>query len=187
MGMPPPDLGTERLLLRQWRDGDEPELFEIYGDGDVTRWLGMEPLAALGAVAAHRAFIAGRVARYPDGLGGWGIAARHTGRLVGGALLKPLPDADDHPTEHIEVGWHLARSAWGHGYATEAAGAVLRYAFDVVGLSEVHAVVRTGNRPSERVAERLGMEHRGTTDAWYGTRLTWFTTRRDGQHDRSLG
>ena len=51
----------------------------------------------------------------PDGYGSWPLFERESGALVGAVLLKPLPEA-----EEIEVGWHLARAAWGNGYATES-------------------------------------------------------------------
>ena len=57
----------------------------------------------------------------------------------------------------VEVGWRLAREAWGHGYATEAARAVLAFAFDELGLAEVISFTSTTNVRSQRVMERIGM------------------------------
>ncbi len=64
------------------------------------------------------------------------------------------------PFTGVEAGWRLARSAWGHGYATEAALAVLRYGFDKVGLTEILAVTTKANLRSQAVMRRIGM----TTD-----------------------
>jgi RimJ/RimL family protein N-acetyltransferase len=76
----------------------------------------------------------------------------------------------------IEVGWHLHPDSWGHGFATEAARAVLDRAF-ADGLDEAIAVVRPGNAPSVAVCLRLGMEPLGTTDRYYGTELELFRLR----------
>ena len=61
------------------------------------------------------------------------------------------------PHEGIEVGWRLARAAWGHGYATEAARASVAYGFDQAGLDEIVSVTAVVNAPSRAVMERLGM------------------------------
>jgi RimJ/RimL family protein N-acetyltransferase len=57
----------------------------------------------------------------------------------------------------LEVAWRLARTAWGHGYATEAARAVLEYGFGPLGLPEIVAVTMAGNARSRAVMERIGM------------------------------
>jgi GNAT superfamily N-acetyltransferase len=72
-----------------------------------------------------------------------------------------------------ELGWHLHPDSWGHGYATEAARAVVDRAFDD-GLLEVYAVVRPGNEPSLAVCRRLGMQPLGRTTCWYGRELEAF-------------
>jgi ribosomal-protein-alanine N-acetyltransferase len=59
----------------------------------------------------------------------------------------------------VEIGWRLARSAWGHGYATEAAKAVIQYAFEQIKLPELVSFTATCNKRSERVMQRLGMSH----------------------------
>jgi RimJ/RimL family protein N-acetyltransferase len=59
----------------------------------------------------------------------------------------------------VEVGWRLAREAWGHGYASEAAGAAAQFAFERLELDEIVAIATESNAPSRRVMERLGMRH----------------------------
>ena len=177
--MAPPDLRTERLLLRQWMPADAEAALAIYGDPEVTRWLGgMQPVADVAAVRALFERMAERVSRYAPGMGGWALIRQDTGQPVGGALLKPLPDVDDQPTDHIEIGWHLARHAWGRGYATEAGRRILQYGFDELGLDAIHAVVMFGNAPSIAVARRLGLDPMGTTAKFYGQELDLFTRTR---------
>ena len=61
-----------------------------------------------------------------------------------------------------EVGWGLERSAWGKGYATESAEAAIDWAFDALGWDDVIHCIDPGQRPSARVAERLGSARRGS-------------------------
>jgi len=61
------------------------------------------------------------------------------------------------PFTGVELGWRLARSAWGHGYATEAALAAAGYGFGVMGLPEIVAVTTAGNLRSQAVMQRIGM------------------------------
>lgn len=70
----------------------------------------------------------------------------------------------------VDIGWQLARDAWGHGFASEAAGAVLAFAFGTLGLSEVVAHTTRMNTRSRAVMERLGMTHSPVDDfdgPWY--------------------
>lgn len=93
-----------------------------------------------------------------DGLGLWAVEVRESGELVGFTGLDvPGFEADFMPA--VEVGWRLGRSAWGHGYATEAAWAALGFAFDEVGLDEIVSFTTVANRRSRAVMERLGMRH----------------------------
>jgi RimJ/RimL family protein N-acetyltransferase len=86
-------------------------------------------------------------------------------------LLKPIPlTAGELPgeTNDVEIGWHLHPDAWGHGYATEAAEAVLDDAFSR-GLAKVLAVIDPDNSASRAVCQRLGMTHLGRTTRYYDT------------------
>ena len=74
-----------------------------------------------------------------------------------------LPNAED---GEVEIGWHLHPDSWGHGYATEAARAVLAHGF-AAGLPEILAVTHLGNEPSQAVCRRIGMRHQGTVEKWY--------------------
>lgn len=163
---------TERLVVRDWTDapGDLARIYDIYSRDEVTRWLGggrgrlTEPTEAPERLRAWRE----RNAEYAGRYGIWAIEPRDTGRAAGSVLLKPLPGRDGvTPTEDIEVGWHLHPDSQGHGYATEAARAVLDREF-ATGTRQVYAVVMAGNEKSMAVARRLGMTHLGVRTDWYG-------------------
>ena len=91
-----------------------------------------------------------------DGYGHWAVEVRDAGEFIGFVgLAQPSFEAAFTPC--TEIGWRLARSAWGRGYATEAARATLNVAFGPVGLDEVLSWTFEGNLPSRAVMERLGM------------------------------
>ncbi|MFF0719546.1 GNAT family N-acetyltransferase [Micromonospora sp. NPDC003816] len=166
-------LSTPRLLLRHWTDApaDLTRLFDIYSRPEIARWLGAtsglpltDPAQAVDRLASWRR----RHADHGDRYGTWAIEVRDTGVVVGTAMLKPLPGRDEKIlTGDIEVGWHLHPDAWGNGYATEAAEALLDREF-ATGTPLVHAVVAPGNTASTAVARRLGMTHVGRRTDWYG-------------------
>ncbi|KKK04649.1 GNAT family N-acetyltransferase [Micromonospora sp. HK10] len=174
---------TERLVLRDWTESPEDlaRIYDIYSREEVMRWLGggagrmTDPAQARERVDRWRE----RYGPYAGRWGIWAIAPRDADRVAGSVLLKPLPGRDGvTPTDDIEVGWHLHPDSQGHGYATEAARAVLAREF-ATGTPQVYAVVMAGNEPSMAVARRLGMTHLGVRTDWYGgAELETFVLRR---------
>lgn len=148
-----PTLLPDRLRLRPWTENDGVAFHEIWGDPRVI-WWGHTPTPE----ASHGKLeeILARCAAMPKGLGWWAVEARDAGRVVGNAVLQPAPYNDT-----AELGYHLAHGAWGRGYATEAACAVLRYGFGSLALPVVSAVVQVDNEPSHRVISRIGMDSVG--------------------------
>ncbi len=163
---------TDRLVLRPWRPDEVGALYDLYRREEVWRWRGAQP-APPASVEAMAATVDRWAARAAGPYGVWAVEPAALGAPVGTVLLVPLPDADGRPTDDVEVGWHLHPDHWGHGYATEAAGALLSRAWDA-GLSEVYAVVHPANERSVAVTRRLGMAPIGLTDRWYGVELAAF-------------
>jgi len=167
-------LVTERLLLRPWRLDDADAALGIYGDPEVSRWLSPAMDRAPDASAMRlvlEQWIAEDSRTIPPA-GRWAIELREDGRLIGGAILLPLPPGD----LDLEMGWQLHQSAWGHGYATEAGRAIARWAFSQA-IDEVLAVVRPANRRAEATVRRIGMEWVGETEKYYDLRLQVFRVR----------
>jgi RimJ/RimL family protein N-acetyltransferase len=160
-------LRTGRLRLRAWttQDADLARLADLYGRDEVTRWLGGRPTIPPADLVERWRLVHELDRRH----GCWAIEPVDGGLPAGTVLLKPLPDG----VGEVEVGWHLHPDSWGHGYATEAARAVVDRAFDD-GLLEVYAVVRPGNEPSLAVCRRLGMQPLGRTTRWYSCELEAF-------------
>ena len=159
-------LRTERLRLRAWTTSpsDVARLTDIYGRDEVTRWIGGPPRVRPEELPGRWAAVHAHDARF----GCWAVE-RPDGVVAGTVLFKPLPNG----VGEVEVGWHLHPDSWGHGYATEAARAVIGRGFDA-GVPEVYAVVRPGNAPSVAVCRRLGMQPLGRLRRWYDVELDAF-------------
>ena len=97
------------------------------------------------------------------GFGLWAVEARESSAFIGFVGLMTLKFQAEF-TPAVEVGWRLARDAWGHGYATEAATASLAFGFDRVGLDEVVSTASLLNVRSQRVMQRIGMHHDTAAD-----------------------
>lgn len=143
---------TERLLLRQWREDDREPFAAMNADPEVMRHFP----SALDREASDAVFDRLRAAVDEQGWGLWAVERLDTGQLLGFTGLSvprhPLPFMPC-----VEVGWRLARPAWGHGFATEAAREALRVGFDELGLDEVVSFAVVGNTASRAVMDRLGM------------------------------
>lgn len=162
-------LETKRLWIRDWvPEVDAAAAIAIYGNVEVTRWIGDKSVD--GTVATVRA----RLQRYCDraatqpGLGCWAVVTKSPPTIIGSLLLMPLPGRDRRPSGKVEIGWHFRPASWGHGYATEAAAAVMAAGFDQLRLPEIYAVTLLDNDRSRRVAQRLGMTDLGISHDYYG-------------------
>jgi ribosomal-protein-alanine N-acetyltransferase len=143
---------TERLLLRQWRDEDLVPFAALNADPEVMEHFpsALTPEQAADLAGRHQALLeAGE-----PGL--FAVEVRATGEFIGFVGLA-VPRFEAAFTPCVEIGWRLARSAWGHGYASEAAVAVLDHGFNTLMLNEIVAFTARGNQRSRRVMERIGM------------------------------
>jgi RimJ/RimL family protein N-acetyltransferase len=139
---------TERLVLRQWREDDREPFAALNGDPVV-----MEHFPATMTREQSDAFVDFNIATIAER--GWGLwAVEADGAFIG---FVGLNEPNFRPG--VEIGWRLARAAWGHGYATEAAQAVLAFAKNQLGLDELISFTSTTNLRSQRVMERIGMTH----------------------------
>ncbi|MBE9207347.1 GNAT family N-acetyltransferase [Nostoc sp. LEGE 06077] len=167
---------TERLLIRSWiPESDAEQAFAIYGDPEVTYFLGINAL--IKSIELQRQYLIENVEEYQrlnNGTGSWAIVEKETREIVGTILLEQLPDNHRLPTQDYEVGWHLRRASWGQGYATEAAQAMLKYGFNILQLPVIYAVVKPEHHASIRVTQRLGMKPMGRTNKYYGIELFLF-------------
>ncbi|MET7426274.1 GNAT family N-acetyltransferase [Dactylosporangium sp. NPDC005555] len=150
-------LRTARLELRRWRDEDRAPFAALNADPEVMRFF-PRPLTH-----AESDQMADRIeAQFAElGYGLWAVDVVGTGAFIGfvGLAWQRFPA---HFTPALEIGWRLARAAWGHGYATEAAVAARDFAFrptgpDGAGMDEIVSITTRTNEPSQAVMRRIGM------------------------------
>ncbi len=154
-----PEVRTDRLLLRGWRETDKPAYASLNGDSEVMRHFPAtltadqsdEMVDRLAAMWVQRGF------------GLWAVERLDTGEFIGFTGLS-VPAWAEQPM--VEVGWRLARAHWGLGFAPEAARAALAYGFAEVELpeDEIVSFTTTKNFNSQRVMQKLGMRHDAARD-----------------------
>jgi RimJ/RimL family protein N-acetyltransferase len=145
-------LQTGRLVMRRWQESDRAPFAELNADPETTRFF-----PATLDRAASDALIESFEARFDrQGFGFWALEVAATGAFIGLTGLNPLPDGVP-GAGGLEVGWRLARHAWHHGYATEAARAALGVAFDHLGRPGIWSLTAVLNTPSQAVMRRLGL------------------------------
>ena len=166
---------SDRLLLRPWRVEDATEALAIYGHPEVARWLSpaMDRVPDLRAMRLLLQQWIAEDARLPAPTGRWAIELRAQRRLIGGAVLLPLPPG----REDTEIGWQLNPAEWGHGYAAETTFALATWAFEQ-GLDELFAVVRPENTRAATTVRQHGMHWVGETTKYYDMELQVFRLRR---------
>ena len=164
-------IDTERLVLRAYTEADAPRVLDIHSRLDVIKWLGNPPYVPMATLDEALAWIArhNRVAEVAPFERSYAIEVRESGIVAGTTLIARVKRLGVEEWEgEYEVGWHLHPDSTGHGYATEAAAAVLDNAFER-GLEHVWCGMFPHNEPSARVALKLGLRELGYgPDPWYG-------------------
>ena len=151
---------TARLALRQFRPDDVDDVYRLDSDPRVMRYIGDGSVRTREEVASALVRSAAYYGNYP-GLGVWASEKRDTGRFIGWFCLKYMPETAD-----VEVGYRLLPEAWGKGYATEGALALVRYGFETLGLYRIVGVTHPDNDVSQRVLRKAGLRDAGWTRYW---------------------
>jgi [ribosomal protein S5]-alanine N-acetyltransferase len=143
-------LETERLLLREFVPEDVGLLSAVLSDPETMRYY-PAPLDRTGVAE----WIERNRRRYREtGHGLWALVLKSSGEVIGDCgLTRQTVDE----IQEIELGYHLRRDLWGKGYASEAACACRDYGFAHLKVDQLISLVRIGNLPSRRVAEKVGM------------------------------
>jgi RimJ/RimL family protein N-acetyltransferase len=154
-----PTIQTTRLFLRPWSPDDVVELFDILWEKDVLRYLpntDPPPLERVGK------YISRQIDHWQEhGYGHWAVVGRENGLLLGWNGLGYLPEIDE-----TEVAYLLRRSAWGRGFASEAAQAAIQFGFDKTGLDTIIGLVHPENIASIRVLEKSGLTYADMLNLW---------------------
>jgi RimJ/RimL family protein N-acetyltransferase len=144
---------TKRLLLRHLKASDLSALERILGDAEVMEFSDSGPLGR----DRVQAWLVDQMEGYDKqiGLGILAVIRKSDSDLIGCCGLTVFTDIGG--VSETEVGYRLAREAWGNGYATEAACAVRDYAFSELNQARLVSLIEPSNKRSIRVAEKLGM------------------------------
>ena len=170
---PPSTLETSRLRLRPPVMEDAPSMFERYArDPEVSRFLPWRPHTS---VEQTRAFLRSLLKVLEAGAThAWVIEDRTDHRLIGlmSMTIESAREADLLSTGEerqyckVSFGYHLSRSEWGKGFATEAAQAIVQWAMDQPEVYRVWTVCDIDNHASARVLEKVGLVREGTLRRW---------------------
>jgi len=140
-------LETPRLRLRPMVAADATPLLALFGDRRFMKSFNATPFDR---TAMHRWVARNLTHQEVYGFGLFAIEERQSGTVIGDCGLE-LMDLG------AELGYDLRRDRWGRGFATEAACAVRDHAFGELGIDRLVSLIRVGNQPSSRVAEKVGM------------------------------
>lgn len=171
---------TERLFLRELTEADFEGLYAVLADSDIT-----EHYPYTFDAARVRNWISRNRERYAtDGFGLWAVVLKETGALIGdcGITIQPI-----HGQLLPEIGYHIRKDQQCKGYASEAAAACIRWAFENCRFPAVYSYMKYTNLPSQRTAMKNGMrfleqypdKDNGFTSVYAITRAAW--------EDRSKG
>ena len=160
-------LETERLTLRRLSLADLDNMARINSDPAVMRYIGDGSVWTRAQSEARIRRILKVYEIYP-GLGLWIGEEKSTRRFVGAYALIYIPK-----TVEVEIGYRLFKSAWGHGFATEGARAMVRYGIIELGLDRVVGLTHPANEPSKHVLIKSGLQPRGL-GRYYDKELCYF-------------
>jgi RimJ/RimL family protein N-acetyltransferase len=152
-------LETPRLILRHQVPADLDDLWALYCDPAITKYIPDAPHTREEAREELEWHMNGHP-RNPD-LGLWATIHKETEKFIGRCGLLPWT-IDGH--QEVEVAYTIARSYWGQGLGTEAAQAILQYGFEILNLSRLVSLIEPENVASQRVAEKIGMTFEKSVD-----------------------
>lgn len=151
-------LETERLILRRWEDSDAGSLYEYARDPDVGPAAGWPAHQS----AAESLEVIRTVLNKPET---YAVCLKTDGKAIGSIGLKLGEDTDmTERDDECEMGYWIGKPFWGRGLIPEAAGEMLRHAFEDLGMTKVFCGYYDGNEKSRRVQEKIGMRYQWTTD-----------------------
>jgi RimJ/RimL family protein N-acetyltransferase len=147
---------TPRLLLRRWSDDDLGGLRELTRRPEVMRHIGAR--VALTEEQTEQEHAAKLAHWREHGFGARAASRRDTDEWIGYAVLQhPRRDVLELQPSEVEIGWLILPSAWGHGFASEAARALIEEGFQRLQLERIVARYQPANIASGRIMEKIGM------------------------------
>ncbi|TMI73716.1 MAG: GNAT family N-acetyltransferase [Bacteroidetes bacterium] len=129
---------TERLMVRQYTNGDLDRFFQLNGNEDVMRYI--RPAQRI--ISDYEAW---------PGMGRWAMYKKDELRFIGSFAIIPIENSDK-----LQLGYALVKNDWGKGYATESVQGGIRYAFEKLGLNEIAGITYPQNELSQNVLLKNG-------------------------------
>jgi RimJ/RimL family protein N-acetyltransferase len=175
-----PPLETPRLVLRPWSEDDLGGLRELTRRTSVMRHVGAR--VALTGEQTEQEHAAKLAHWHEHGFGARAATLRETDEWIGYAVLQhPRPDVVELQSSEVEIGWLLLPFAWGRGYATEAAGALLGEGFERLELDRIVARYQPANTASARIMEKIGMQFERNTVDRHGNSIRIYSSENPAQ------
>jgi len=157
-----PLIETERFLIRPLTAEDAAGIFELDSNPKVHTYLGNNPIKTLAEAENVIRLIQ---KQYRDlGIGRWAIIEKTSGNFVGWTGFKLITEPTNGKINYHDLGYRLIERYWGQGVATETARACLKYAFEVLNLSEVYGICEVGNLASKNILQKCGLKLIDTFD-----------------------
>lgn len=168
-----PEIETSRLRLRHFTLNDLNQLYPIYSNPEVNKYIGKgaktedETRAALMKMIQH----------WQHGFGMWAVVHKESNKLIGRCGLCFLDN-----TSEVELGYALDKPYWNLGLATEGSLASLKYGFEIVGLERIVGIARPENVASQRVMQKVGMTYEKNA-YFYNSEVVYYAIARQAFQD----
>lgn len=169
------EIETNRLRLRHFSLDDLDDLFRIYSNPEVMRYVGKgartkdETQSALVSMIKH----------WKHGFGMWAIIHKQSDKMIGRCGLCFLDNSPE-----VELGYVLDKPYWNIGLATQASRASLEYGFEEIGLERIVAIARPENIASQRVMQKVGMKYEKNAH-YYNSNVVYYALSRADYYARN--
>jgi len=163
------EIETARLYLRQFTPDDLDDLYRIYSDSEVMKYIGK----GVRTRAATETALYGMLEHWQQhNFGMWAAVHKIDNKFIGRCGLCFLDK-----TPEVELGYTLDKLYWNRGLATEASLASLQYGFEVLKLERIVAIARPENTASQRVMQKVGMKYE-KNDRYYESDVVYYSISR---------
>ncbi len=151
---------THRLILREFRDGDEQGIFRLDSNPIVHTYLGNRPISTLEQAKAVVGLVKQQYVEL--GIGRWAVIEKSTQEFIGWSGIKHVIQPEHGTETYYDIGYRFIPEAWGKGYATESALEGLQYGFETLNVPLIIGTAHVENKASRRVLEKIGLHYKKT-------------------------
>ena len=148
---------TDRLIMRKMELADSENFFALNADADVVRYLGIQPMEKVEQAEERVKLVLDQYEKY--GIGRYAVIEKASGEFIGFGGLKYFEHAADNYDNIYDLGYVLAKSAWGKGYASEISRGWIDHGFNQMSLSEIYGMTDPENEASKQVLLKAGMHY----------------------------